>query len=144
MALVDRQLPLARLDSAQTYLVAWDEGLPVGHAHVAWTDTTLGIPEVQDVYVLESHRRRGVGTELTLAAERLAARQGNGSVSLSYGIRNDAARLLYERLGYRRADLPPQRVKGTIVIRGRPVDIDDTLIYLVKDVAVDSAFSRSS
>jgi GNAT superfamily N-acetyltransferase len=144
LALVDRHLPLARLDSAQTYLVAWDGELPVGHAHVAWTDTTLGVPEVQDVYVLESHRRRGVATELTLAAERLAAGLGSRSVSLSYGIRNDPARLLYEGLGYRRAELPPQPVKGTIVIRGKPVDIDDTLVYLVKDVAVDSAASRSS
>jgi GNAT superfamily N-acetyltransferase len=144
LPLVDRHLPLARLDTAQTYLVAWDGDLPVGHAHVSWKGTTLGMPEVQDVYVLETHRRRGVGTELTRAAERLAASQGNRSVSLSYGIANDPARLLYEGLGYRKADLPPQHVKGTIVIRGKPVDIDDTLVYLVKDVAVDSGAPRSS
>ena len=81
---------------------------------------------------------------LTLAAEQLAAGRGKRSISLSYGIRNDPARLLYEGLGYRRADLPPQRVKGTIVIRGRPVEIDDTLVYLIKDVGVDSRPPRSS
>ena len=36
----------------------------------------------------------------------------------------------------------PERVTGTIVIRGQPIEVDDTLIYLVKDV--DSGSSRSS
>ena len=39
---------------------------------------------------------------------------------------------------------PEQRVAGTILIRGEPVELDDTLIYLVKEVAVDSSRSRSS
>jgi len=30
------------------------------------------------------------------------------------------------------------------VIRGRPVEVDDTLLYLVKSLAVDSGPSRSS
>ena len=51
---------------------------------------------------------------------------------------------LYRRLGYSDADLLPQQVKGTILIRGKPVEIDDTLVYLVKSLAVDSAPSRSS
>jgi len=35
--LVDARLPLARLDKAQTYLIAWEEGEPVGHA-LGWQD----------------------------------------------------------------------------------------------------------
>jgi GNAT superfamily N-acetyltransferase len=136
LELVDSLLPLSRLDSQQTYLVAWEDELPVGHAHVAWTGTTLGIPEVQDVFVPEKHRRRGIGTELTRAAEQLAAARGHAQISLSFGIANDGAQRLYERLGYRRAELEPQRVKGTIEIRGKPFEVDDTLIYLVKEVGV--------
>ncbi len=98
--------------------------------------TTLGVPEIQDVFVVESHRLRGVGTALAQSAERLAKAKGHDLISLSFGIANDGARRLYERLGYRRADLEPQRVKGTIAIRGKPVAVDDTLIYLLKELGV--------
>jgi GNAT superfamily N-acetyltransferase len=142
--LVDAQLPLSRLDFVQTYLVAWEAGTPVGHAHIAWINTTLGVPEVQDVFVAEGFRRRGVASELTRAAERLAGDRGHRQVSLGFSVANEGARRLYEGLGYRPAELEPQHVHGTIVIRGRPVHIDDTLVYLVKELDVDSGQPRSS
>ena len=142
MACVDARLPLHRLDGAGTYLVAWDGGEPVGHAHIAWRETKLGIPEIQDVYVLPEQRRRGVASALTRAAERAVADRDHASISLSCGIANEPARRLYERLGYVDAGIPPERVLGTITIRGRRVEVDDTLVYLVKDV--DSGASRSS
>jgi ribosomal protein S18 acetylase RimI-like enzyme len=132
--LVDARLPLNRLDGADTYLVAWDEGEPVGHAHVAWEGTTLGIPEIQDVFVPENLRGRGIGSELSRAAEQLAGQRGYARISISASIENDGALRLYRRLGYHDADLQPQRVQGTIVIRGQPLDVDDTLVYLVKDL----------
>jgi GNAT superfamily N-acetyltransferase len=148
VALVDEHLPLNRLDGwregGSTYLVAWDGAKPVGHALVAWERTELGVPEVQDVYVLPEHRREGFAAALTGAAERLAAERGHGRLSLSVGIGNEAARQLYAKLGYADADLPPKRVRGTITLRGEPFDVDDTLLYLVKDVAVDLARGRSS
>jgi ribosomal protein S18 acetylase RimI-like enzyme len=122
------------LDVAQTYLVAWEGDVPVGHAHVAWSDTKLGVPEVQDVFVVQPHRRRGVGTALTRAAEELAAARGQTRISLSFGIENEAARCLYDRLGYRDAGLDPERVEGTILIRGAAVHVDDTLVYFVKEL----------
>jgi GNAT superfamily N-acetyltransferase len=141
---VDAQLPLSRLDGGQTYLIAWDGADPVGHAHISWERTTLGIPEIQDVFVLPDLRGRGVGTELSRAAEALARKHGHVQVSISASIANEGALRLYRRLGYRDADLPPQRVQGTILIRGTPVEVDDTLLYLVKDLDVDSGRSRSS
>jgi hypothetical protein len=36
LELVGARLPLNRLDGAGTYLVAWEAGKPVGHAHIAW------------------------------------------------------------------------------------------------------------
>jgi GNAT superfamily N-acetyltransferase len=144
LAQVDARLPLSRLDGAQTYLIAWDTGEPVGQAHVAWERTTLGVPEVQDVFVPEELRGRGIGTRLSLAAEELARARGYAAISISASVANEGALRLYRRLGFRDADFPPQRVKGTILIRGKPVDIDDTLLYLVKSLAVDSGPSRSS
>jgi ribosomal protein S18 acetylase RimI-like enzyme len=114
--------------------VAWEDDIPVGHAHLAWDGTTLGLPEVQDVFVDESRRRRGIATALTRTAEGLAAARGHDGISLSFGIANEGARRLYESLGYHRAELEPQPVRGTIVLRGKPVEIDDTLVYLVKEL----------
>ena len=41
---------------------------------------------------------------------------------------------LYRRLGYRDAGLPSKRVRGTIALRDGPMEVDDTLLYLVKDI----------
>jgi predicted GNAT family acetyltransferase len=135
---------LARFGGRQTYFVAWDSGEPVAHACVAWSGTKLGVPEVQDVFVREDRRRRGIGEVLMRAIERTIAERGHQRVSISYGIENPVARALYDKLGYRDAGIAPQRVKGTILIRSGPLDVDDTLIYLVKDLAVDSGPARSS
>jgi hypothetical protein len=42
---------------------------------------------------------------------------------------------LYRRLGFRDAGLPPKRVRGTIIVRAGPIEVDDTLLYLIKDIA---------
>ena len=130
---VDAVLPLSRLDAAQTYLVAWDGGEPVGHAHLAWAATHLGLPEIQDVYVLPARRREGIATALTEAAEREARARGHDRISLSVSeAGNPAARRLYERLDYVDAGVDRVRVQGTITLRGAPFEVDDTLLYLVK------------
>ena len=116
----------------------------MGHAHIAWERTTLEMPEIQDVFVRENRRRRGIATALALAAETLAAGRGYRRISLSYGIANDAARRLYEGLGYRNAGLAPERVRGRIRLRTGVIEVDDTLIHLVKDLPVDFGGARSS
>jgi GNAT superfamily N-acetyltransferase len=139
IAHVDRCLPLSRLDQqleeGGTYLVAWDEDQPVGHAHVAWAGTHLGIPEIQDVFVLPGRRREGIGAHLTAAAEQAARARGWESISLSVSQDgNDAARHLYGKLGFVDAGVEPVRVSGTITLRGRPFEVDDTLRYLTKSL----------
>jgi len=52
-------------DDGSFYLIAWEDGEPVGHAYLALDDP----PELQDVEVLPTHRRRGVASALTQAAE---------------------------------------------------------------------------
>lgn len=136
VAVVDDALPLNRLDQwrreRSTFLIAWDDGRPVGHAHLAWDGTKLGAPEIQDVYVAEDARRRGVATALTHAAEAEALKRGHDRLSLSVGTGNFAAQALYDRLGFKDAGLEPERVQGTIMLRGEPFEVDDTLVYLVK------------
>jgi GNAT superfamily N-acetyltransferase len=129
---VDAVLPLSRLDVAQTYVVAWIGGEPVGHAHIAWANTKLGVPEIQDVFVAPSRRRSGIGGALTAACAELARSRGHDRISIGYGAENAAARALYESCGFADAGLDPVRVTGTITIRGRPLPVDDTIVYLVK------------
>ena len=135
---VDRVLPLNRLDQYRegqsTYLVAWERNVPVGHALVAWpSDGGLGgAPEIQDVYVKPEHRRRGVASVLTAAAERAALDGGFDRLVLSVSEDNEAARQLYRRAGFVEAGLEPKRMQGTILIRGRPFAVDETLVFLVK------------
>jgi GNAT superfamily N-acetyltransferase len=137
VATVDRHLPLSRLsqpaEEHSMYLVAWEDARPIGHAHIAWTGTHLGLPEIQDVFVLPKERRRGIATQLTRAAEEEARARGWSSISLSVSQEgNAAARLLYAKLGYVDAGADPVRVLGPIMLRGRPFDVDDTLVYLTK------------
>jgi GNAT superfamily N-acetyltransferase len=134
---VDRHLPLSRLDQqvaeGSTYLIAWEDDHPVGHAHLAWSGTHLGLPEIQDVFVLPERRRRGIASQLTKAAEDEARKCGWERISLSVSQdQNPAASLLYAKLGYVDAGVEPVRVLGEITIRGRPFAVDDTLVYLAK------------
>ena len=94
--------------------------------------------------MVESRRRSGIGTALMVKAERVAAARGHGRIGIGHSIDNEAARRLYEGLGYRDAGFPPTRVRGSIMIRGEPIDIDDTIVYLVKDLPVDFGPARSS
>lgn len=134
---VDRFLPLSRLSDrtcdASTYLVAWDDREPVGHAHIAWTGTHLGVPEIQDVFVVAERRRQGIASQLTRAAEARARARGWETISLSVSQDgNRPARRLYAKLGYVEAETDPVRVSRELVLRGQRIEVDDTLVYLTK------------
>jgi GNAT superfamily N-acetyltransferase len=144
LPLVDDRLPLDRLDQpGGDWLIAWDGDEPVGHAHVDWRPTP---PELQNVFVAESHRRRGIASRLSLAAEELVRSRGQTRIALDVDVDNAAARALYAKLGYRPAGTPPRRAAGTILLRGRPFSYDVMLIDLVKllEEAVDLGPARSS
>ena len=118
-------LGLARLDQGDGfYLVAWDGDEPVGHAHLALRDP----PELQDVSVLPEHRRRGIASALTEAAEREAAARGFDRLRLEVSAGSDAARALYRKAGYVDCGVEPRRVQGTVMIRTGPIEVDDTLL----------------
>lgn len=136
-------LGLARLprDDGSFYLVAWEGDDPVGHAHLALTSP----PELQDVDVLPAHRRRGVATALTRAAEREAKARGHAVLTLTVSADNEAAQAVYRALGYRDTGAAPLRVQGTVQIRTGPLEVDDTLLTWQRALAgVDSSRARSS
>ncbi len=92
-----------------TYLVAWLEGRPVGHAEMRLTGCDAaevraarpGCPEINGLGVWpEELRSRGIGTALIRAAEELAAERGITTVGIGVGKDNPRAAALYARLGY--------------------------------------------
>ncbi len=122
-------LGLARLHQGDgEYLVAWDGTAPVGHVHVTRGEP----PELQDLEVLESARRRGIATALLVAAEAACRSRGAARVRCDVSVGNPAARVLYASLGYLDVGIAPRRVVGAIEIRTGPIDVDDTLITLEK------------
>ncbi len=126
---VDAILPLHRLDQGEGfYVIAWTGGEPVGHAYLAVTSPF----EVQDMFVLPELRGRGIGTALLHATEDEARARGATRLALTVSVDNAGARRLYESQGYAECEIPPKRVKGTILLRGEPYDVDDTLITLAK------------
>jgi [ribosomal protein S18]-alanine N-acetyltransferase len=130
VAFVSARLPLHRLGAeGGEYLVAWDGEDPVGHAHVAWEHEP---PELQDVFVPEPLRSRGIGSELSRAFEAQAAERGHLVVGLEVAETNSRAIALYERLGYVRTADPPKRVVGTVQLRTGPLEVDDTLLRYEK------------
>ena len=125
-------LGLARLEQGDGfYLVAWEDEEPIGHAYLALSDP----PELQDVSVRPEHRRRGVASALSAAAERAARTRGFDRIRLTVGLENAPAQALYRRCGYVDSGLPPKRVQGTIMVRSGPLEVDDTLLTWEKHLS---------
>jgi GNAT superfamily N-acetyltransferase len=126
---VDTKLPLHRLEQpGGTYLIAWLDGEPVAHARVDWRSDP---PEAHDVFVAIGCRRQGVASALMAACEKLARDRGHERLALEVDATNVNVRSLYEKLGYRPTGAE-RRVQGTIVLRGEPLEVDNTLVTLEK------------
>ena len=122
---VGAALGLARLHQGNgLYLVAWEGSEPVGHAHLALSDP----PELQDVEVRETHRRRGIASALTAAVEAQARARGYATLRVTVSADSPAAQALYRKLGFVDTGIPPRRVQGTVQIRTGPLEVDDKLL----------------
>ena len=105
---------LAQQDEGSVaYLVAWVAECPVGHGLIHWPGprdpgiaaSLSECPEIYSLGVPEEFRSRGIGTLLVRSLEKLASGRGFLQTGLAVALENSPARSLYERLGYRKADL---------------------------------------
>gem|GEM_PF-183547 len=120
-------------DDRRVVLVAWCEMGVCGYGTVVWQPDypsfrENGIPEIQDLNVLPGFRRRGIGSALLDAAERLVASR-SPVVGIGVGLYADygAAQRLYVRRGY----LPDGRgasYRNRPVLGGETVAADDDLV----------------
>ena len=95
---------------------------PVGTDRKRW--------EIEDVGVVRSYRKRGMGRALMLMGLREIARRGGGCVVLKVFDDNEPARRLYESLGFAvtgPVDQPPRHLK---IGMSRPVTLADLRLLL--------------
>jgi GrpB-like predicted nucleotidyltransferase (UPF0157 family) len=88
-------------------LVAWLTGAVVGYVTLMTLSgyppfRQQGIPEIADLNVINEHQRKGIGSALVYAAERLARARGCSAIGI--GVERspayDAANRLYPHLGF--------------------------------------------
>ena len=132
-----------QLAGLSTYLVAWAGRVPVGHLNLRRVSgepevaAVLGeVPEINALGVWPPERRNaGIGSALVLDAERRVREAGGARVGLGVAVDNEAARRLYERLGYH--DWGHGTVDSSYPAStddGREVVFLETLHYLVKSL----------
>ncbi|MGW6394818.1 GNAT family N-acetyltransferase [Streptomyces sp. NPDC055103] len=154
--LLDRHLPtpgapsrhadrFARQEAgAGTYLLAWRDGVPVGHGQVRWDGCAapevraeLGdCPELNGLDVRpEELRGQGIGTALVHAAEELVRERGGTVLGLGVAHDNPRAAALYARLGYEPVVSYTDRY-GWTDAEGRTHACADACVFLVRAPAV--------
>lgn len=126
-----------------TYLIAWLDEIPIGHAMVRWEGATdayvaeriSDCAHVEDLFMMPELRSRGVGTRILGRGEQMAMERGIKQIGLAVGVDNPRARALYERLGYVDTGFGVFEIGGTYMdIHGRQREWRDMCEYLVKQL----------
>ena len=127
----------------RTCFVAIVDGQFAGYVTVNWQPTYAGfsdlsIPEIQDLNVLTTYRRKGIASSLLDRAEGEAARH-SGVVGIGVGLHPgyNAAQRLYAKRGY----IPDARgitYQNRFVEEGASVVVDDGLVmHLTKQLPTE-------
>ena len=119
-------------------LTAEFEGHPAGYVNVYITGlrgafSGKGLPEIVDFGVLEKYRRKGIGSKLMDAAERIAGQYAK-TVWLGVGLHNGygSAQRMYVKRGYI-PDGTGAWYRGAVLGQYEPcVNDDDLVLYLSK------------
>ncbi|MFQ6014485.1 MAG: GNAT family N-acetyltransferase [Anaerolineae bacterium] len=101
--LFDRLIREPKLNS-KLFVAKDQEGRYVGHIWLGESvDTYTGKRRgfIFDLYVVEEHRKQGIGQSLMARAERIGRQRGYTTIGLMVAPHNRGAISLYEKLGYR-------------------------------------------
>ena len=119
-------------------VLATDKGHDIGGYYLNWAPKyslyrRMKLPELQDLRVLQDHRRKGVATALIAKAEDMARQSGANGLGISVGLYADygAAQRLYVRLGFMPDGMGITYDRETVQPgEKRPVDDDLALMML--------------
>ncbi len=122
-------------------LIAEENAEIVGSAVINWEPKyalykKLDIPEIQDVYVVETARRKGCATAMVLFFEQRAKEKAHTQTGISVGLSKEygPAQRLYFKLGYEPDGSGVTYDRGpTERYRSYPLD-DDLCLMMVKNL----------
>lgn len=94
-------------DGKRVTLVAVSGEQVVGYTNIIWQPEyepfrEAGIPEINDLNVINRFQKQGIGTALIKEAEQIAAAHGKKIIGIGFGLTADygSAQRLYPKLGY--------------------------------------------
>ncbi len=97
----------AQAAGKRAVLLAEEEGELVGYCVLNWHPKyaffkTMGFPEIQDLNVVSSHRKKGYASAMIARCEEMAAEKGCTHMGIGVGMDASfgAAQRLYVKLGY--------------------------------------------
>lgn len=129
----------SRIESGEiTVFIALNDGKPVGYGILNWQPKyriyqSQNIPEIQDLNILRSMRRKGFARAIIAQCERAATEKKCMQIGISFGLTREygAAQRLYIKLGY-----VPDGYGVTYdrepVISGQMHCVDDDLCLMLK------------
>ncbi len=124
-----------------TYLVAWVDERPVGHAEIRWNgcasaEVRKRLPRCPEISALDvwppGMRSRGIGTALIAAAERLARARKIREIGLGVADDNLRAAALYLRLGFADIDCNYNNSYEIVRSAGARETVNEPCRFLVK------------
>ena len=119
-----------------TVLVADFNGYAIAQLALHWSGKPSHphLPDVQSLRVHPAFRGLGIGGRILHVAETLAAGAGYSDISLAVGIHNDAARRLYERVGYRAVGDSYEDIWHYVDRSGATITVSETVVDMVKQL----------
>lgn len=129
------------LVNSRVTFVAYEGTVPVGYVNIIFQSDyphfrESKIPEINDLYVVPSYRKKGIGKQLIDTCEKHAKKRGYARIGLGVGLYKDygSAQRLYTRNGYI-ADGNGLMSYNKPVYPGTSVTVDDELLlYLYKEL----------
>ena len=101
-----REFLLARFNHGESVLfIAHEDDIPIGFTQLYPSFSSVSLARIfvlNDLFVSEHARRKGVASKLIFAAVELAQTLGAVRVSLSTATTNETAQALYQSVGWKR------------------------------------------
>lgn len=124
-----------------TYLAALLNEIPVGHVLIKWNGTKdkavathiSNCPDLEDLFVEYDYRNNGMAKKMLHHCGILARQKGFERLGLGVGIENEAAKMLYQKLGFQDSGVGEYQVGGTYMAEnGTTCSWTETCVYLIK------------
>jgi GNAT superfamily N-acetyltransferase len=126
------------------YLFAWIKDLPAGHLFLKWkgsadefvhSKTKEEIPDIEDLFVLDEYRKKGIGSLLLDFADSLARDKGFRKTGLSVSVDDSMVKNMYLKRGFVDAGFGNYEESYSFTEEdGKTYSWKEICIYLIKEL----------